>query len=56
MATASCCVFARCEKVGSLSNLTDIEITGENAARLTFSAPDVYYWMNTSCMNILRLY
>lgn len=45
------------KKVVSLSNLVNIEITGENAARLTFSAPDVYYWLNTtSCMNTTCLY
>lgn len=44
------------KNVGSLSNLVNIEITGENAARLTFSAPDAYYWLNTSCMNTACVY
>lgn len=44
------------KKVGGLSNLVDIEITGENAARLTFSEPDVYYYLNTSCMNTACVY
>ena len=44
------------KKVGGLSNLVNIEITGENAARLTFSEPDVYYYLNTSCMNTACMY
>lgn len=44
------------KKVGGLSNLVSIEITGENAARLTFSEPDVYYYLNTSCMNTACMY
>ena len=44
------------KKVGGLSNLVSVEITGENAARLTFSQPDVYYYLNTSCMNTACIY
>ena len=44
------------KKVGSLSNLTKIEILGDNVGRLTFSHPDVYYWMNTSVMNTSCVY
>lgn len=44
------------KKVGGLSNLVSVEITGENAARLTFSEPDVYYYLNTSCMNTACMY
>ena len=44
------------KKVGGLSNLVSIEITGENVARLTFSEPDVYYYLNTSCMNTACMY
>lgn len=44
------------KKVGGLSNLVNIEITGENAARLTFSEPDVYYYLNTSCNNTACMY
>ena len=44
------------KKVGSLSNLVNIEILGDHAGRLTFSHPDVYYWMNTSVMNTSCVY
>ncbi|MGI6653847.1 MAG: ABC transporter substrate-binding protein [Christensenellales bacterium] len=39
------------KKIGSLIHLESIEVTGENAARLTFTEPDVYYWLNTTCLN-----
>lgn len=44
------------KRVGALSSLKSIEITAENAARLTFTAPVVYYWLNTSCMNTACVY
>ena len=44
------------KKVGGLANLVSVEITGENAARLTFSKPDVYYYLNTSCNNNACIY
>lgn len=44
------------KRVGSLANLVSIDITGENAARLTFSKPDVFYYLNTSAMNTACMY
>lgn len=39
------------KKVGSLQNLEKIELTGEDSCLLTFSEPDAYYWLNSSCNN-----
>ena len=44
------------KKVGALSNLESVEITGEGAARLNFSEPDAYYWLNTTCNNNACVY
>ena len=40
------------KKVGGLSNLVDIEITGENAARLTFSEPDAVSYTHLCRRNL----
>lgn len=44
------------KKVGSLNNLVSWEITGDAECTLTFSEPDVYYWLNTSALNTSCVY
>ena len=39
------------KKVGSLQNLTEVKVTGDDSASLIFSEPDAYYWINSSCNN-----
>ena len=38
-------------KNGSLQNLTEVKVTGDDSASLIFSEPDAYYWINSSCNN-----
>lgn len=38
-------------KVGSLQNLTEVNQTAEDAYEMVFSAPDAYYWINSSVSN-----
>lgn len=44
------------KKVGSLKNLQEVKITGEDSASLIFSEPDAYYWINSSCNNNACVY
>ena len=43
-------------KVGSLQNLTEVKVTGDDSASLIFSEPDAYYWINSSCNNNACVY
>ena len=44
------------KKVGSLQNLTEVKVTGDDSASLIFSEPDAYYWINSSCNNNACVY
>lgn len=44
------------KKVGALNNLEKWEITGEGECTLTFSEPDVHYWMRSSALNTSCVY
>ena len=43
-------------KNGSLQNLTEVKVTGDDSASLIFSEPDAYYWINSSCNNNACVY
>ena len=43
-------------KSGSLQNLTEVKVTGDDSASLIFSEPDAYYWINASCNNNACVY
>ena len=43
-------------KNGSLQNLTEVKVTGDDSASLIFSEPDAYYWINASCNNNACVY
>ena len=44
------------KKVGSLQNLAEVKVTGDDSASLIFSEPDAYYWINSSCNNNACVY
>lgn len=44
------------KKVGSLKNLQEVKVTGDDSASLIFSEPDAYYWINSSCNNNACVY